>query len=190
MVLIWHFWFRKPETVAEQSVIDQIELEAPNDLEFESEGAVVAEPTPIGTVIVYVSGGVNAPDVYQLPSDGRIKDALIAAGGLTDDAVVEKLNLADKLSDGIHIHVPRQTDSAEAENVPDTAAKAAGGLININVANVDDLQELPGVGRSFAQRIVDYRESNGPFVTIDDIKKVKGIGDSLFSKIAPLITIN
>jgi len=147
-------------------------------------------PKPPSTVIVYISGAVRTPDVYELPSEARIKDLVLAAGGLTQDADPERINLAERLKDSEHIHVPSRNEPADAGAL---AQKAAGGAesgpLDLNTASVADLEGLPGIGASLAERIVEYRSANGPLKSVEDLRNVKGIGPALFSKIAPLVSV-
>jgi len=147
-------------------------------------------PSLPSTVIVYISGAVSAPDVYELPIDARIKDLVLAAGGLTADADPERINLAERLKDSEHIHVPRQGESpGDGAVVADTTSVAQGGSLDLNTASASDLDSLPGIGQSFADRIIEYRTTNGPFTSVEDLQKVKGIGAALFAKIAPLVSV-
>ena len=152
-------------------------------------------PDTPSTVIVYISGAVHAPDVYELPSEARIKDLVVAAGGLTADANLERINLAERLKDSQHIHIPSQgelaNEGASAENAADTpqADTPQSETLNLNTASAADLESLPGIGASLAQRIVEYRTATGPFKSVEDLRNVKGIGPALFAKIAPLISV-
>jgi competence protein ComEA len=141
--------------------------------------------------IVYISGAVLNPDVYQVPVAARIKDVVLAAGGLSEDAAADKINLAARVTDAQHIHIPRQGEEppVAATVAADTPTDGKDTLININTAGAAELESLPGIGQSLAQRIVEYRTSNGPFQSAEDLRKVKGIGAALFTKIAPLVTI-
>lgn len=163
--------------------------EAIAESDAEAPIAPTAEQAPDEQVIVYVSGAVRAPDVYQLPKAARIKDLILAAGGFSDDAALDQINLADRMDDGQHIHVPRQGEAAPAENTTTTNSADADTPIDINAASATELDGLPGIGQALAQRIIDYRTSNGSFKAIEDLRNVKGIGPALFEKIAPLITV-
>jgi competence protein ComEA len=151
---------------------------------------VSASPAPSG-LIVYVSGAVVAPDVYQLPDGARVKDAVLAAGGLRADAASESVNLAAALSDAQHVHIPRIGEAAPVA-APSAVAlsgqPAPGGLINLNQASAVELEDLPGIGQAIAARIVAYREQQGPFQSVEDLQNVTGIGAKLFAKISPLVT--
>jgi competence protein ComEA len=140
-------------------------------------------------VVVYVSGAVRAPDVYQLSKAARIKDLVLAAGGFTDDADPERINLAERVDDGQHIHVPRQGEATPTAAAATSNTADAGQPIDINTASAAELDGLPGIGQALAQRIIDYRTTNGSFKAIEDLRNVKGIGPALFEKITPLITV-
>lgn len=148
-----------------------------------------ATPEPIQ---VYVSGAVLHAGVYALPWDCRVEGALQAAGGATADADLVQVNLAQRLYDEEQVHVPRKGETVPPA-LPTPASKVASGVkvgkLNINTASVADLDTLPGIGPALGQRIVDYRTTNGPFVQVEDIKLVNGIGDSVFERIRGLITI-
>lgn len=152
-------------------------------------------------VCVYVSGAVAAPDVYFLDEGSRVADAIVAAGGFTDEAAVDALNLARVLNDGEQIAVP--TEEAVAATIggggPQGASPAAasasagsstaGGLVNINSADSAALQTLDGVGEATAKKIIADREANGPFRTIEDLKRVSGIGDKKFENLRDSICV-
>ena len=148
--------------------------------------ASVATPTPY-VLRVYVSGAVQYPDVYTLPQDSIVKDALQAAGGATEEADLERINLALPVSDGQQVHVPRLGDDTSPVEPP-SRLPAAASKVNINTADLAALESLPGIGPSLAQRIIDYRQSNGPFTRIEDVMEVSGIGTATFEGIQDLIT--
>lgn len=146
-----------------------------------------ATPTP---VVVYVSGAVVHPGVYTLPAGARVADALAAAGGATPEADLAHLNLARRLRDEEQVYVPRQGEPTlpPATGVP-SSNSATPGKVNINTADVAELDTLPGIGPGYAQRIVAYREQHGPFRTIEDLQKVPGIGPATFARVRDLITV-
>lgn len=156
--------------------------------------ATLRATATIAPIIVDVRGAVNQPGVYTLPVGSRVQDALARAGDVTNDADTRTLNLARRLNDGEQLYVPRQGEATpvlfptSARGAP-TATRVTS-KININTATVDELDALPGIGPALAQRIVDYRTQNGDFKTIEDIKKVRGIGDALFNQIKDLITVH
>lgn len=140
------------------------------------------------TITVYVSGEVNSPGLVELPSDSRIADAIKACGDFTPLADKAKINLAQKLTDGMQIQVSRKAPVINSnEQVNDTNSNSpnnnsSSNLININTATKEDLDTLPGIGPATAQKIIDYRQEHGNFSSIEDIKNVKGIGEAKFSK--------
>jgi competence protein ComEA len=146
-----------------------------------------ATPTP-ATISVYVSGAVNKPDVYTLPLNSIVKDAIAAAGGATADADLERINLAAHLSDQMQVDVPRIGEAAPPPS-NGSSSTAAAGMININTASAEELDKLPGIGPSIAKAIVDYRTTHGLFKQIEAINDVKGIGDALYAKIKDQITV-
>ena len=143
-------------------------------------------------VYVYVCGSVVTPGVYELEQGSRVCDALEAAGGFSEGADENRINLAAGVRDGEMIFFPM-----EGEEIPDAAAgyaygiegSAEGGLININTADVTLLCTLPGIGESKAKAIIRYREEHGAFRDITEIRNVSGIGENLYRDIADLICI-
>ncbi|MBZ0294289.1 MAG: helix-hairpin-helix domain-containing protein [Anaerolineae bacterium] len=138
-----------------------------------------------GPVTVYVTGAVREPmQLITLPVGSRVDDALEAAGGTTENADLERVNLAQILQDGDQVHVP-----VEGESGLPTATPHAGPL-RINYASEDELTTLPGIGPALAQRIIAYREDNGPFGDMDELDAVSGIGPALLEGLEGLITFD
>jgi competence protein ComEA len=146
---------------------------------------------------VYVNGAVARPDVYVLPQGSRIKQAILAAGGFTADADTVQINLAQQLSDGMYIYVSVLGETPPPQIViPEGGGSASRSqsmevgseLVNINTATQKELETLPGIGPSIAQKILDYRQANGPFPTIESILDVPGIGEVKFQQIRELIS--
>lgn len=141
-------------------------------------------------IYIYICGAVNTPGVYQLPGNSRVCDAVAAAGGMTEEADLTHVNQAKLLTDGEQITVLSKDEAAGTQ--PGTAVSADGetALININTADEKVLQELSGIGETKAAAIVEYRESNGAFRTIEEITKVSGIGQGLYDRIRDKITVS
>jgi len=152
-----------------------------------------ATPLPTPTpppVQVYVSGAVTHPDVYELPTESIVKDAIEAAGGATSEADLDRINLALLVADGQHIYVPQQGEESPPVSPPTeptgTTSAEAEGKVNINTASQSEIETLPGIGPSRAQGIIENR----PYESIEDIQKVPGIGEATFQKLKDLITVN
>jgi len=147
-------------------------------------------------IYIDISGAVKVPGVYKLQEGDRVQDGLIKAGNLLGTAHVEwiqkQLNLAATLSDGQKIYIPFESESIT--NLQDYITKnnlsINSKLININQATEKDLEKLPRIGAVTAQKIINYRQENGNFNSVSDIKNVSGISDTIFSEIEPLITVN
>ena len=145
-------------------------------------------------IMVHVTGQVKDQGVVLLDEGSRIVDAIEAAGGETDDADLAKLNLAYVLNDGEKIYVPSKSEQNQEIEYVTTASggdsmSSNSSIININTAGQNELMELPGIGESIANKIIAYREENGKFKTIEDIKNVPGIGDSKFANIKDMIKV-
>lgn len=147
---------------------------------------VLAEKTEVSTtqetvIFVDVKGAVKNPGVYQMKVGDRVKDALDAAGGLTEEADSQKVNLAKRLEDQMVIVVPKVGEEAEEISAGVTSKEEAKeGKVNINTATVEELKTLKGVGDKKAEAIIEYRKKNGSFQTKEDLMKVRGIGKKLF----------
>ena len=152
-------------------------------------------PTP-EPLQVYIIGAVQTPNIVVVVSPGaRVNDVLQAAGGALDDANLSRVNLADTVQDGQMIEIPFNVPDGEVLSTPlplptSPSSSTPGDLININTATLETLDTLPGIGPALAQRIIDYRDVNGPFTSIEDLVNVSGIGDATLSELRPLITVN
>ena len=153
--------------------------------------AVVLRPAPTEKpVIVYITGAVPRPGVYALPKNARVQDAISAAGGFLAEAEKSQINLAALLEDGEKLDIPYIEGALPFLATPGpTVVAVTTELININIASLEELDTLPGIGPSLAQRIVDYREQNGPFINAEDIINVPGIGAGNFERFRDTITV-
>ena len=151
----------------------------------------VAAPPVRTTMLVHVVGEVRRPGLYRLRDGARIADAVRRAGGALRDADLAGLNLAAPLVDGVQVVVPgRVTDGSTlpSSGSGESAIGAAGPLVSLSSASVDELDELPGVGPVTAQKIVDYRTEHGPFASVDDLDAVPGIGPTRIEQLRDLVT--
>lgn len=151
-------------------------------------------------IVIYITGAVKNEGIYEIKENSRIADGIEIAGGLTEDANIENINLAYILEDGMKIHIPSKKENFNEiqdntneyitkENSNTENLKNSNKKININTATQTELETLPGIGPSIALKILSYRRENGKFNTIEDIKKVNGIGDNKYSKIKDLIKV-
>ena len=147
--------------------------------------AAVTAPE-IHEICVHISGAVKNPGVYHLPGGSRLIDAIGLAGGFSADADEDFLNLASAVEDGLKYHVPTKEETEGLVLPADTAV--SDGRIDINHAGADELMQLNGIGEGKARAIIAYREEHGAFATIEDIKKVSGIGESTYAKFKDDIT--
>ena len=177
-----------------------------------AQGAVASKAAQAKTVRVQVSGAVLEPGIYDVPASCRVEEAIAAAGGLTENADSERVNLVRKVRDGMQIRVPVQK-AARTNSTQRKKAQAKSGLgesasgkygsnkagsgrnsnmmqsVRINSAGVSELQQLPGIGPALAQRIVETR-SSGRFTSADDLLRVPGIGKAKLAKLRAYVEID
>jgi competence protein ComEA len=158
------------------------------------------EPPPT-EVVAHAAGAVAHPGVYHLDAGARVADLVAAAGGLTDDADADRVNLAAPVGDGAQVYVPQDGEEVPIVTPPAAAAGAAsdGGdtpagavppePVNLNQATAADLDTLPGVGPATAQAILDWRAANGAFTSVDQLLDVRGIGEAKLADLRPLVTV-
>jgi competence protein ComEA len=170
-----------------------------------------AEPKPPAEVVVHVAGAVRRPGLYHLSAGARVDDALKAAGGAKSEANLDAVNLAAHAEDGTQLYVPTRSEQpqggAPATPAPTpptshpakTVAQSSGhgekltspsqGTVNVNTASAEQLERLPGVGPSYALRIIEFRKANGPFTNPEQLMDVSGIGEKKFAKMRPFVRI-
>ena len=163
----------------------------------------VKEKEEVGNIVVHITGAVKKKGILRLPEGSRISDAIEAAGGETKEADLDSINLAYVLEDGQKIYIPSQedkenneqkqyitTESGDTTNIKENSKiEGENEKVNINTANQSELETLPGIGPSLASRIIEYREQNGKFNSIEELKNVKGIGDAKFEDLKNSATI-
>ena len=182
-----------------------------NMLELEQQAVQTEEAAAEAKITVYVSGAVAKPGLHEIAPGSRAVDAIEAAGGMTEEANKDRVNLAKICKDGMQVNVPRlsakelrklkqaqNSYAGDSANAVDNAVQTAnyvpavqqdnGGKIRLNSATLEELEELPGVGEVTAQRIVEYRNLHG-FNKIEDIMNVKGIGQAKFNKMRPYLDL-
>lgn len=170
---------------------------------------VLLQPAPTkAPIAVHVIGAVPRPGLYEFAEGARVQDAINAAGGLLTSADINAVNLAALLADGQQLNVPYKAgeepsgggsetlslpgpddDDDELSSGNSGSEEPIAELVNINTASAAELDSLSGIGPTLAQRIIDYRNENGPFTDIEDIMNVSGVGPSTFENIKDLITV-
>lgn len=170
-----------------QVVLNEEESNIENKKEEPAEEEIVSQ-----LITVYVCGSVKAPSNITLSKDARIEDAIRLAGGATEKADLNAINMAQKLADADMIYVPEKGEKIKSEEKSTTGVVSpkTKGKININNATATDLDGLPGVEPSIANKIIEYRKSKGDFKSIEELNNVSGIGDKKYDDIKGLITVN
>ena len=146
-------------------------------------------------ITVDVKGAVKQPGVYELRSNSRVHDAIYKAGGMTADANSQSVNLAQKLSDEAVIYVAKEGEDVPALGSSESSVTASApaektGKVHLNRATESELQTVSGIGQKRAQDIIAYREANGPFRSVDDLKNVSGIGEKTLEKLRDAFTVD
>lgn len=188
--VIWLMMGNSAEVEEENSLDDLLAAQMDLAPEEEVESAE-SKPVEPELFMVDVKGEVHAPGVYELPVDGRVKDAIAMAEGLTDEANELAINFAQKVEDQMVIYVPHMDDdSGLPENTTTGAGEASEAtVININTASEQELMTLSGIGQAKAQQIIQYREENGLFDTPEDLMNVSGIGEKSFETLKDSIKV-
>lgn len=161
-----------------------------------TDGVEVATGAATAPLLVHVLGAVVAPGLVELAPGSRVVDAVAAAGGFTPEADPAAVNLARPIVDGEQLVVlaigqapPPETAAGNAGAVGGGAAVGGDGKVHLNTADVAALDTLPRIGPALAQRIIDWREANGPFTSVDQLLEVAGIGDAVFSGLADRVAL-
>ena len=183
--IVYYFSNTKEETNYEDILSNEVVVE--NVVE-ESE---VEEKSMIK---VYVTGEVNAPGVIELEEGARIEDAIEGAGGIKREANLNDVNLAYEVSDGEKIYIPNLLDATGTESTEETLTETSSNnnsnkKVNINKATASELTSVPGIGESTAEKIIAYRDENGKFKSVEDIRNVSGIGASKYEKMKDYISV-
>lgn len=186
--------FNKEEK--ENTTINASIEESKNDIEEKEIKENKEETKEMGTgIFVHIDGWIQNPGVYEIKENDRVNTIIEKAGGLKEGASIKSINLAARLSDGDKIYIPnrekeKQIETTEVKgNNTGTVKITKNSKININKASISELKQITGIGESTANKIIDYRDNVGKFKKIEDIKEVKGIGDSKYESIKDKITI-
>ena len=173
-------------------------IESSNDKFNSNDFNIITNST--NNIIVYICGAVKNNKVVTLKENSRICDAIDAAGGLISDADLTTINLAYILEDGEKIYIPKKGENIEnisslylnnkgSSSSSYSSSNLKNNKININKATQTELETIPGIGPSTALKILDYREKNGKFSSLEDIKNISGIGEAKYNKIKNYISV-
>lgn len=186
--------FNKEEK--ENTTINASIEESKNDIEEKENKENKEETKEMGTgIFVHIDGWIQNPGVYEIKENDRVNTIIEKAGGLKEGASIKSINLAARLSDGDKIYIPNREEEKQIEttevkgNNTGTVKITKNSKVNINKASITELKQITGIGESTANKIIDYRDNVGKFKKIEDIKEVKGIGDSKYESIKDKITI-
>ncbi len=191
LVVIVLYYFIPPSNDSSNELVMNEELLRKAEITSEDETTdPPLKKIELSTVYVDVKGAVVRPGVYELKSGMRVKDALEMAGGVSSEAEVNFVNLAELLVDEMVIYVPKVGEEITEPNKTLTgSSKKSDDLISINKATIEELQTLPGIGPSKAAAIIEYREQKGGFATIDELLSITGIGPKTLEKFRDKITV-
>lgn len=172
---------------AKRAISDSTAAAAPSRPEAQAPGGAKLVPAaePVSQLVVHVAGQVARPGVYRLPAGSRVTDALAAAGDALPAGAPDALNLAAPVHDGERVYVP--TAEEAAAGVAEGAA--SGGMVRLNQATAAALEGVPGIGPALAERIVQFRQQNGPFGRVEDLARVPGIGDKTVERLKPYLQV-
>ncbi len=182
-----------------QNLADETTNATATNQPTQSNTNTISATTPSATLVVDVKGAVKKPGIYELSPEDRVYDAIMASGGYKEQADSKMINHAEKLKDEMVIYVPKKGEKMEGSIVNaipsaaqsnENAVSSEQALININVADSAALQTISGIGPAKAEAIIQFRTENGPFQSIDDLKKISGFGEKTVERLKPLVTIN
>lgn len=178
LLFFWAFGGEKKEEIKES--------QSPAETKEQAEST---EEDKGGDIYVDISGCVKEPGVYQVSVGTRIFQVIEEAGGITDGADISSVNRAEEVTDGQKIVIYSKEDISQEGEASESYAQTAEDKVNINKADSSKLQTVPGIGPATAQKIIEYREKNGRFSSIDDLKNVSGIGDKTLENMREYITV-
>lgn len=145
----------------------------------------------VNMITIHISGEVNNPGIVNIESDKRLSDAVDKLGGVTENADLNNINLAMKIEDAKHYIIPKIGEEIKNnESINNENNNIGSNKVNINNATIEDLDKLPGIGEATANKIINYREENGDFKSIEELKNVNGIGSKKYEQIKDEITLN
>lgn len=188
IIVIFCYIYDKRES--EKVSIEHQDIGIENLEKITKEGQTEEKQSEQEHIIVHVAGEVNNPGVYQLNTKARVKDAINAADGITDNANMTNVNLAYVLTDGQKVYIPSSESDVDYNNTDIISGGKEKIKVNINTATQAELESLSGIGPSLASKIINYRAKNGKFKTCDDLKNVQGIGEAKYNALKDEICVS
>ncbi|WP_246140831.1 helix-hairpin-helix domain-containing protein [Bacillus marasmi] len=187
VVMIYYYWFARPSI--------PLPVTEPNIQEATSGNIVEQQPEQQDTpkiIMIDIKGAVVKPGVYEATEGERVHDLIERAGGLSEGADSTKINFAMYVKDEMILYIPAVGEIVEGLSEPGSAStgQVDNGKVNLNTADATELETLPGIGPSKAAAIIEYRETSGPFKSIEDLQSISGIGTKTFEKLKEKITID
>jgi len=161
-----------------------IPIELMNEEQTKEEGEVKSGP-----IYIDLKGAVLKPGVYMVEENSRVQDVIQLAGGFLENADQTKINLAARVEDEMVVYVPKMGEEGAIDSGGPSATQINDGKVNINNATSEQLQGLPGIGPAKAEKILSYRETNGPFKTVEDLVNVSGIGEKSFEQLKDMVKV-
>jgi competence protein ComEA len=188
LISILLFYFFLHGNSGKEDPLDSLQMEEeleslPGQGEVEEEEEKETAPPVIK---VDVKGSVRNPGLYEAAEGERVADLIQKAGGLTENADEARINFAQRVGDEMVIYVPEEGEELSGEIEPAqtiSAVSGEDGMVNINSAGSEELQDIPGIGPSKAAAIIEYRETEGPFQSLEDLMQISGIGEKTFEKL-------
>lgn len=165
------------------------EVKVDRAFDTDSKDSLGTSDTEEGYIYVHITGEIKKPGVYKMKAGTRMDDLVKEAGGLTEDADIDLINLSEKLVDEERIIVPAKGASNNTDETSHAASAVQTKKININTADLNELTSIPSVGEKTAQKIIDYREKK-KFKKIEDIMNIEGIGENKFKNMKDYISVS
>ncbi len=195
LIVLFIAYYILQKTTNSETIFLEIENESDSYTEIE-ETKEIEKDEEINQIAIHIIGAIKQQGIVKVNKGSRISDVIEAAGGITDDADLSKINLAYMVEDGQKIYVPNINDKPEVENILEGAGENVIengnqelGKVNINTASQTELETLNGIGPSTALKIINYRKENGEFKKVEDIKNVPGIGESKYDSLKDSICV-
>jgi competence protein ComEA len=187
VVAVLFLIFSSSDSQEELTVANETVLAMDEQTEEEKTETPADEPL---VLMADIKGAVNQPGVYEIQEGNRVVDLVELAGGLAAEADVSTINFAMRVTDEMTIYIPKKGESVESVNQIEGGEQSTKKTtVNLNRADASELETLPGIGPSKAEAIIEYRETNGSFKSIEDLKSISGIGDKTFEKLKELISV-